>query len=227
MVEIVVYIAAIFVVGGVLMLERRCLGQMAVVQPLVVCLLAGWLVDNVAMGIWLGVSLQLFSVSPMRRLDWALCGVVGAMTLIMVSKIGVDITVGSPSALMLVLVALLVGALARVLERWYARIDGEMIRKHSPLLENDAVKAIESHVYRVITRYFFVGGLETAIGTGLALLAVIAIGLLGPVSPSVVAIFAALVPVLGVAVALSALGEFRFFVWTGISTAVAIGVVFI
>jgi predicted PurR-regulated permease PerM len=145
----------------------------------------------------------------------------------MASKIGIDLTVGSPSALMLVLVVLLVGALARMLERRYARTDGEMIRKCSPLLENDAVNAIESHVYRVIARYFVVGGLETAIGTGLALLALIAIGLLGPLSPSVVAIYAALVPVLGVAVALSALGEFRFFVWTGISTTVAIVVVFI
>lgn len=227
MVETLIYVVAIFVIGSILMLERRCLGQMAFVQPLVVCLLAGWTVDRVEMGIWLGVSLQLLSVSPMRRFDWALCGVVGALTLIVTAKLGIPLIVGSPSALTLVLIVLLVGAVGRALERRYARTDGERIRNASPLLENDAVTAIEAHVYRVIARYFVVGGFETAVGTGLALLAVFGVGLLGPLSPANIAIFAASVPVLGAAVALSALVEFRFFVWTGASAAVAIGLVFI
>jgi hypothetical protein len=227
LVEAIIYGLVIFVVGSVLMLERRCLGQMAFVQPLVVCLLAGWFVDNVEMGLWLGVSLQLLSNSPMRRFNWALCGVVGALTLMVAAKQGIGLTVGSPNALALVVVVLWVGAMARILERRYARRDGERIRTASPLLENDAVTAIESHVYRVIVRYFFVGGFQTVIGTGLALLAVVGLASVGQMPPAMVTIFAVFVPVLGAAVALSSLVEFRFFVWTGISATVAILLVFI
>ncbi len=224
MVEAIIYGVAIFVVGSVLMLERRCLGQMAFVQPLVVCLLAGWLVDNREMGLWLGISLQLLSVSPMRRFDWALSGVVAAFALMMASKLGIELVVGNPSALALVVVVLWVGALARLREKRYARIDGEMIRRASPLKEDDAVTAIESHVYRVIARYFFVGGLQTAIGTALVLLAVFGVNALGQVPPVMKTIFAVMVPVAGAAVAMSSLVEIRYFIWTGVSAAIAVAV---
>ncbi len=220
MVEAVIILAAVFVSGSVLMLERRCLGQMAVVQPLVVCLLAGWLADNVALGIWLGVSLQLFSLSPLRRFDWALTGVVAALALILTTRYGMVHQMGCLSSLALLLVALVVGVLARLLERRYARTDGEAIRKSPPLLEEDAVSAIESHVYKVIARYFVVGGLEPAIGTAIAVAMVFGIGLLEPEIHAEHGIFAPLVPILGAAVALSSLAELRFFVWAGISAAV-------
>ena len=147
MVEIVIYAVAVFFAGSVLLLERRCLGQMAVVQPLVVCLLAGWLTGNIMVAIWLGVSLQLLSVSPQRRIDWALAGVVAAVTLFLGDSFGIPLKTGSPSALALLLVALLMGGMARLLEKRYARIDGEIIRTASPLSEDNPVRAIESHVH--------------------------------------------------------------------------------
>lgn len=220
MVEIVITLVAVFVGGSVLMLERRCLGQMAVVQPLVVCLIAGWLVDNVELGIWLGVSLQLFSLSPLRRFDWALTGVVAALSLILTTRYGMVHRMGCLSSLALLLVAVIVGVLARLLDRRYARIDGEAIRKSPPLMKEDAISAIESHVYKVIARYFVVGGVETVIGTAIAVAMVFGIGIFEPEIHADRGIFATLVPILGAAVALSSLAELRFFVWTGISALV-------
>jgi hypothetical protein len=61
----------------------------------------------------------------------------------------------------------------------------------------------------------------------LALVTVFGVDLFVQMPPAMVTFFAALVPVLGASVVLSSLAEYRFFVWTGASAAIAILLVFV
>ncbi len=224
--EILIYGIAIIAIGSLFVLERRCLGQMAIVQPLVTCLVAGWISGNETTGLWLGISLQLFSLTPLRQVNWALSGVVAAATLLMAHKLGIPIAVGGKAACSIIIVVMIVGIAARALERRYARKDGERMQRHSPWLENDPVRAVESLVHRTIARWFIVGGIEVLVGTGLALIIAYGVGSIGDLDQSGNTAGALVVPALGAAVAASSLVEYRFLALTGLSAVVSI-VVFV
>lgn len=223
MVETLIYLAGVFLVGGLFVLERRCLGQMAVVQPLVVCLGAAWLVGNEAVGLWFGVSLQLFSVTLVRRVDWALAGTVAALTILTAPVLGIKLVVGEPGTLALVLIAVLVGAGARSIELGYARRDGATSREAPPWSADDPARAIESVVYRAVLRSVLLGGLQATIGTGLALLAASAFGQWHHL-PGTQFLTGAALPTFGAALAVSTLADCRAPLWTGLSAAVALAV---
>jgi len=225
-VEALTWTVAIFAIGSLFALERRCLGQMAVVQPLVVCLVAGLISGNTETAVWVGISLQLFSVAQMRHVNWALGGTVAAVTLITAQKLGFTISVGGPSAYAVLLVALLMGLTACAIDKAYARIDGERIRGSAPWGDEDPVNALESLVHRSILRWLLLGGAQVTVGTGLALLVLYGIGLFGAVDPSPGIPWAALVPAIGAAMAVSSLAGYRFVAWTGLSTILSL-VVFI
>jgi mannose/fructose/N-acetylgalactosamine-specific phosphotransferase system component IIC len=221
--ETLISIAAVFVIGSVFLLERRCLGQMALVQPLVVCLAAGWFTGNQEVGIWLGVSLQLLSVGPIRSIDWALSGMVAAISVFLAPGYGVPLVgAGGPSALAIAFVAIAFGMVARSIERRYARIDGEMTRGSSPWQQTDPGKAIESHVYRVIRRWFVVGGLQITVGTALALFAAWGVGSDSVQNSTVTRVCAVIVPIIGVAIAVSSFTDYRLLIWTTVSAALSL-----
>ncbi len=210
MVATLAWFTAILVVGTLLTLERRCLGQMAVVQPLVVCLLAGWLSGLEETGIWMGISLQLFSVTQFRQIDWSFSGVVSAAVLLAAAKLGILLTAGGPGAYLVMIGGLLTGFGSRALDRRYARIDGERQRHNSPWLSDDPARTIELMVRGGIARWLVIGVLQLVVGTGLILIAVLGVGQLCSLGCSSSTICTAAVPTLGAAVAISSLKDKRF-----------------
>ncbi len=167
-----VWVIGIFIAGSLLILERRCLGQMAVVQPLVVCAGAGLIISEPVTGIWLGIVLQLFSVGRVRHVDWALCGVVAASSLLYLYGRGVTVTVGGPEALLVTAVVIFVGIASKSLDKFYAKKDGERLRRSSPWQKEDPATAIERSVRTVSLRWILVGGAEVVLGTALVVAAV-------------------------------------------------------
>lgn len=217
MVEVLIWALAIFAFGGVLVLERHCLGQRAMVQPLALCLIAGLVSDHVETGIWLGVTLQLLSVVPSRTVDWALSGAVAAALLLTVPLFGVTIVSGDLPSSIIALVSVLAGLASRAVERWYARTDLGKIQGHSPWKDADPVRAMERAVYHAIGRWLIVGGIEVIIGVGFGLAAVAASQQIAPNPEWLSRACAVALPTFGVAVVASALVEYRFIAWSGIS----------
>lgn len=217
MAQVLIWILAIYLIGGVLVLERHCLGQRALVQPLTLCLIAGLIGNRVETGIWLGVTLQLLSVAPNRSVDWALASTVAAVLLITVPFLGVEVVSGDLSASILALVSVLAGLAARSVERWYAKTDFGKIQVHPPWKESDPVRAMERTVHRAIIRWILVGGMEVISGVGFGLAAVAASRFLGPNPEWLTSACAVALPTFGVAVVASALVEYRFIAWSGIS----------
>lgn len=217
MVEILLWGILVFSVGSVLLLERHCLGQRALVQPLVLCLVVGMVSDHLETALWLGVTLQLMSVSPIRAVDWALAGAVAAVTLAFSTRLGYTVEVGDPGASLLIVFALIVGTLARYIEREFARIDNERGQMRSALSAADCASTVERTVYRAIRRWILVGGSEALVGAVLGTLVVIGGSELTPTEGWLRTISSVGCPVLGVAVALSALSELRFVAWSGVS----------
>jgi hypothetical protein len=215
--QVLIWILAIYTIGGVLVLERHCLGQRALVQPLTLCLIAGVLGQQTEAGIWLGVTLQLLSAAPTRTVDWALSSTVAAALLITVPFLGVEIVPGDLSASILALVSVLSGLAARSVERWYAKTDLGKIQVHPPWKESDPAHAMEQMVYRAIVRWILVGGMEVISGVGFGLAAVAASRFLAPNPEWLTSACAAALPTFGVAVVASALVEYRFIAWSGIS----------
>ena len=217
MVEVLIWVSAIFALGGVLVLERHCLGQRALVQPLTLCLIAGLLGDDVETGIWLGVTLQLLSVVPSRTVDWALSGAAAAALLLVISRSGVRIVSGDLTSTLITFVSVLSGLASRAVERWYAKTDLGKIQGHPPWKEADPARAMERAVYHAIWRWLIVGGLEVCLAVGFGLAAVYAVRGIAPNPDWLTHACAVALPTFGTAVVASALVEYRFIAWSGIS----------
>jgi mannose/fructose/N-acetylgalactosamine-specific phosphotransferase system component IIC len=226
MVEVLIWAAAIFTLGGLLVLERHCLGQRALIQPLTLCLAAGLVSDHVETGIWLGVTMQLLSATPTRTVDWALSGAVAGILLVIAPRMGMKIVSGDLSASLLIFVAVSAGYISRILEKWYAKNDLGRIQINPPWKDSDPILAMERAVYRATIRWLIVGGVEVTISVGIGLAAIDAFCHLSGVPNWAAAVFATALPILGTAVVLSALVERRLVVWSGISMAASIAVVF-
>ena len=203
------------------MLERRCLGQMAIVQPLVVCLVAGWLSGREATGLWMGISLQLFSTDRSREIDWPLCGVVAAAVLFFSQWFGLYFESGEPGALTVLMLAVLAGLASRSIERTYAKIDGERLRSNQPWTSSDPVEAIEKLVRRVVMRWLIIGGLEVIVGTSFALFWLFIVSQAGFRNENLSSIIAAVTVAFAASVALSSVSRKRFVAWAGLSMAIS------
>lgn len=221
MVEILAWCGLTFIVGSTLVLERRCLGQMAIVQPLVVCLIAGWLTGSEGVAIWLGITLQLFSVDRAKEIDWPLAGVVSAAVLLVLNRFGIELSAGGPGSLMALMAAVLVGIASRSIELNYARIDGQYLRSNSPWSSDDPVKAVETTVRRVVVRWFVIGGVEVTVGTALSFLVVVSVEFSKLKHTEISPYVAAFVVAFAAAVAASSLSKNRYLLWTGISAAIS------
>ena len=222
MVEILIWITALFAAGSVLILERRCLGQRALVQPLALCLLAGWYVDNTETGLWLGLSLQLLSLAPSRVVDWALVSVIAASGLLATAHFDIPVHVGQAGASTLLFISVLAGMASRYIERNFAKRDREKVEVRPPWRDMDPARAVESSVYHAIYRWFFIGGLEVLSGLGLAIVFVKGAVYLGDTPAFLTQTVAIGIPTLGAAVLLSSLTGVRFIVWAGVSSGLSL-----
>lgn len=215
--EIAIWIAVIFLTGSILVMERRCLGQRALVQPLTLCLLAGWLVSDVEVGLWLGVTLQLFSVTPNRSVDWGIAGAVTAITLVAAARLDTSFSIGSIESSVLVLWAVLLGVVSRKVESSFARADTRIIMARSPWTEPDPERAVERTVYRAIGRWILISGLQVTSGVGLSIVCMLGATFIEPPPAWLQTVSMVAMPTFGVAIALSALAQTRLIAWSGIS----------
>jgi mannose/fructose/N-acetylgalactosamine-specific phosphotransferase system component IIC len=210
-VEAIVAIPAVFAAGAGLLLERRCLGQIAFVQPMVLCALVGLFSGQTEACLWIGVSLQLLSVGQGHHADWALAGFVAAASLAVWSVLwGSDVTPGSVVALTALSASVAAAMLARSLELSLARTDGALQRR-VPIWEGkDPVGALERHARRRVFRCAAQGGVEGIAGTALAVGGMYAASFAE--APPVIVVSAArlAVPGLALAVALGAMAGYRF-----------------
>jgi len=225
-VEVLLWAGIVFTVGSVLVLERHCLGQMAIVQPLIVCLAAGLISGNEETSVWIGVSLQLLSTMANRRLDWAVAGVVAGASIVTAPALGLAQLPAGKLSCFVVACAMLSGLVARMVELRFARFDGERLQQSPPWTEANPVAALSSLVRRSLLRWLLLGGAEVTVGTVLSLGVVYLVGrTLGLTSPGTI-VAAVSVPAIGIAVTLNTLAGYRYIAWTGIAT-IATWVVFI
>ncbi len=224
MVEGLIQILAVTLGGGLLMLERRCLGQMAFVQPLVVCSFAGALTGRVELGVWLGVSLQLFSVQPMRNVDWAVAGIAAAATVIVAPHLGLSVGVGSVGACLVIALCVLLGIGSWRLEKVYFRQDRECLTTNPPWTMADPEKEIARIVHSRVLRWFVIGAAETFAGTAVVVGMLVLFGMAGLSFDRPDALGALAIPILGTAVAIAAAGRLRYVGLAGIITVTTLGV---
>jgi mannose/fructose/N-acetylgalactosamine-specific phosphotransferase system component IIC len=214
--EGLIWTAASFVGGGLLLLERRCLGQMAFVQPLVLCAIAGLVTGQEQAGIWIGVSLQLLAQGHARNANWSLAGVAAALTILLAPRLGLTLQPGAPGALMAVAIPALASVATRRIELRLARRDGDRLRRKPPWDEPDPKRALERLVHGRIARGWLLGGIETAIIGATAVLAMLAASKSGTSNEVWRAMVRALVPALGAAVAACAVVQHRLLALTGL-----------
>lgn len=225
MVEALIWVAIIFLLGSFFALERRCLGQMAFVQPLVLCLVTGWLADQPELGIWLGVSLQLSSITPTRHSDWALSGMIAAATILTSHRLGIYIVPGDPKAYGTVLIAVFAGIASHRMDCKLAQLDGIKIQNNPPWKGQDPAHTVETLVRKFITRWFFIGGAQVTIGTGIATLALYIFNATYGPTEIPHPMWVVIMPVLGAVVAMNSLMEYRFLAWASISAALSLAVI--
>lgn len=225
MVEALVAIPVVFFLGALLLLERRCLGQIAFVQPIVLCGLVGFATGNEETGIWIGVSLQLLSVGQGHYADWALAGFAGAASLWISTEVfSLPCAPGTPGSVALVGTAVASGIMARMVELRFARTDGVVVRSRPPWDEVNTARELETLAHRRVLRGGLHGGVESLVATSIATLAIWGSSFLGAPGTIQETITRLAVPSIGMAVALGSLAGYRFvgYAAAGLASVVAI-----
>lgn len=215
--------AGAFVVGGLLNLERRCLGQMALAQPLVLCAIAGALSGQPEAGVWIGICLQLLAHGQARDADWPLAGSGAALTLLYGPRLGLSFDAGAPAALVAVVVPVASAFAARLVERRQFRTDGETIRRKPPWDDTQPTRALERLIRVRVLRGLALGGLETLIVGGISLIAALAIDSWSGGGEGWRALVRVAVPAVGGAVAIGALADYRLVALAGLALAATLG----
>ena len=215
------FTALLFVSGAVLTLERRCLGRMALVQPLALTVLVGVYTGQAELGLWLGICLQLFAIIPGNQADWALAGTIAAATMYASNLFGFTLDIGTATATLVIAITIGFGYLARITDRYFARFDGKSISNNCPLVCDDPVRRMSEFVFIRVTRSALLGGVEAIAGTAVTIFAALALEKFfgGRIEPTLFGIVA--VPTVGVAAAIGALSGYRVIVLSGVSMAIA------
>jgi hypothetical protein len=210
MAEILIIALLVFVVGAILLLERQSLGKLAFVQPMVLCLLAGIILKQPGIAIWLGISLQLLSVGQGRYCNWALVGVITASTLLLLGYYDISIVPGSVESIVLLIVSILFGiqsdAFIRMMVRKYA-----VPLRSNPLWHNaKSFNDFSRIIYKSMLRGLIAGGVESLMGVTVASLLTYGSYAKVHVNPLVSSTVIVVVPLFGVSVALGAMSRKRY-----------------
>lgn len=207
--EALIWPAVAFVAGAVLLMERRCLGQRAFVQPLTLCLAAGLITARLEAAIWLGTTLQMLAAGDSRRANWALAGLASALALLALDGRVGELAPGDPAALGLLIAAVTAGLAARILERRLARIDTES-SVGSVFDAPDPERGLNALIRRRLLRTALYGGIGAVAAGTIAAAAVLALVGLEPPAPLHRIVVAVVVPALGVAAAVGAHSGIRY-----------------
>jgi hypothetical protein len=212
--------AAVALVGGALLtLERRCLGQMALVQPLVLCSVAGLLSGQPDTGIWIGACLQLFGHGTEQDADWPLAGAAAGLALLCSHDLGATIRPGDPGALIAIAICLVSALGARAFERRQSRRDGEALRREPPWDAERPIAAMERWVRARVLRGLVQGGIATLLAGGLAVLGALAMGDWAGGGEAWRTLVRIAVPAVAAAVAIGSLADFRYVALSGLTLA--------
>ncbi|MBN2340238.1 MAG: PTS sugar transporter subunit IIC [Deltaproteobacteria bacterium] len=226
MVQIVTIVAVVFILGAILLLERRCLGKTALVQPLVLCLLAGIISGEETTGIWLGISLQLLSIGQGHYCNWVYASIAASGAFVVLGLYDVRFGPGTLASIALVLVSILLGIISDSAERRLLRGENAAPPDAELWRSEQGVEAFASLIYRRVLRGFLLGGVQSVLGVALAtgLAYVVAektIIQLNPLMPVAVAIA---IPIFGVAVTLGSLSGRAYPFYAGIGVLFSMGV---
>lgn len=223
--QILIIAGGVFLLGAVLLLERRCLGKTAFVQPLVLCLLAGIIFDVEDIGLWFGISLQLLSIGQSHYCNWVLASIISSASLVVLSHFGIDVVPGDPTSMVILCTGILLGIFADALERKLHRNAVVEMQGTTLWKSEDGIEAFARLIYRRIFVGFLYGGVQSMVGvalaTALAYVVYVKISLHLPVAmPAIVAM---IVPTFGVAITLGSLSGRRYPFFAGIGVLVTIG----
>ncbi|MCU0660990.1 MAG: PTS sugar transporter subunit IIC [Myxococcota bacterium] len=210
-------------IGGALALERRCLGQMALVQPLLVCFLAGWVIGQPEVGLWLGTCLQLFSLLPRRGLDWSTAGLCAAATLYLSSLLGFKVEVGSPAAVVVLLVSSISILTTSVIDRWVSFYHARLLTRAAPLSKDDARVEVARFVNTSLYRLWTFGSLALFLYIAVALFAAALFSRIPLQNSWTVEVAAVGAPLLAMAVALGSMARRRLLAWALVGATLGLG----
>ncbi|MBN2527781.1 MAG: hypothetical protein JXR76_15435 [Deltaproteobacteria bacterium] len=227
MVQALSIFAAVFVVGAMLLLERRCLGKPAVVQPLVLCLIAGLLQGESTTGLWLGISLQLLSMGQSHYCNWVLAAITAGGSVAILGAYDILLVPGAPAAVALLLVSILVGIVFDFIDRKLSFSRGNSVIAGADIWKSESGEEFSRLIYRMVFRGFLFGGMQSMLGVGLASALGYAMTVLTSVQPHlfVQQIVALLVPLFGVSVTLGSLSGrvFPFYAFIGVAVSAGVG----
>jgi len=208
--QMLILAAATAVFGSILLLEQRCLGKVAFVQPLILCCLAGMATGQMEAGLWFGISLQLLSIGQSHYGNWALAGIITASSLVALHLQGLGSLPGNPDSLVLLCCAVLAGILADTVEKTLAARSARPMTTIPLWQSPDSFDAFHRLIRRRVLRGFLFGGLQCLLGTAMAAaLTLISMDRV-TVNPHLRTAVIIFVPLFGAAVTMGAMSRKRF-----------------
>jgi len=218
---------ASFFVGGALLLERRCIGQMAFVQPMAIVLLAGLIVDQPIPGLWFGVTLQLLSTGQTHYCNWVLAALVAGASIIGLNTQGILILPGSIQSIVILVMGVLLGIVTDQLDKWQARKDNEALKDPALWHAGETTEPFVRLVHRRILRSFIISGLQSMVAVGATCAAAYLAHRYLHTSATMQSVMLVAIPSFGVAATLTSLVGMRFSAYAGISFVVFSGILVI
>jgi len=202
--------AATAVFGSILLLEQRCLGKVAFVQPLILCCLAGMATGQTEAGLWFGISLQLLSIGQGHYGNWALAGIITASSLVALQLQGLYSQPGNPDSLVLLCCAVLAGILADTAEKTLTAKSARPMTTVPLWQSPDSFDAFHRLIRRRVLRGFLFGGLQALLGTAMAVsLTLVSMDRVA-VDPGIRTAVVISVPLFGAAVTMGAMSRKRY-----------------
>jgi hypothetical protein len=217
---------ASFFVGGILMLERRCVGQMAFVQPMAIVLIAGMFIDQPVPALWFGVTLQLLSTGQTHYCNWVLAAVAAGTAMVALHAEGIAIVPGSVPSLGILVSSTLLGIASDQLDKWQARKDNTTQVVPAGAHPEETIEPFVRLIHRRIVRSFFISGLQSVVAVSVTCATGILAHRLFPVSHAMVqSIMLMAIPSFGVVAVLTSLVGMRFTFFAAVSAVVFTAVV--
>ena len=227
MVQGLIIFSAVFFTGAMLLLERRCLGKPAVVQPLVLCLITGLLLDEVETCLWLGISLQLLSMGQSHYCNWVLASISAAGGVAVLRMYDLHIGPGATATVALLSSGILVGIL---FDYWDRRVNlhrSEAEQKGMNIWKTEqGGDEFAALIHRKIFTGFLFGGAQSILGVGIVVGATyLMVVFVGQSDPDVARVVALIVPLFGATVTLGSLSSsaFPFYALIGVAVSAGIG----